>query len=151
MYRQLKVLKKNLPAIFVGVFAGTIASLTVVFLLCRLLALDRQITVSLLPKSITTAIGMVLSGENGGITSLTNVVILLTGIIGNLMGTTLCKLFRLTDPVSQGVALGTASHLIGTSKASQISPLTGAVSSLSLVVAGILTVLLFPLVCNFAL
>lgn len=148
MYRQLKILKKNLPAIFVGVFAGTIASLTVVFLLCRLLALDRQITVSLLPKSITTAIGMVLSGENGGIASLTNVVILLTGIIGNLMGTTLCKLFRLTDPVSQGVALGTASHLIGTSKASEISPLTGAVSSLSLVVAGILTVLLFPLVCN---
>jgi len=82
---------------------------------------------------------------------LTNVVILLTGIIGNLMGTTLCKLFKLKDPVSQGVALGTASHLIGTSKASEISPLTGAVSSLSLVVAGILTVILFPLVCRIAL
>ncbi len=150
MYKQLKVLKKNLPAIFVGVFAGTIASLGVVFLMCRLFSLDRSLTVSLLPKSITTAIGMVLSADNGGIESLTSVVILLTGIIGNLLGTTLCKLFRLNDPVSQGVALGTASHLIGTSKASEISPLTGAVSSLSLVVAGILTVLLFPLVCRFA-
>ena len=149
MHRQLKALKKNLPTIFVGVFAGTITSLAVVFGLCRLLTLDRTIAVSLLPKSITTAIGMVLSEENGGIASLTNVVILLTGIIGNLMGTTFCKLFRLSDPVSRGVALGTASHLIGTAKATEIDPLTGAVSSLSLVIAGILTVLLFPLVCNF--
>ncbi len=151
MHRQLKILKKNLPAIFAGVFAGTIASLGVVFLMCRLFSLDRSLTVSLLPKSITTAIGMVLSADNGGIESLTSVVILLTGIIGNLLGTTLCKLLKLNDPVSQGVALGTASHLIGTSKASEISPLTGAVSSLSLVTAGILTVFLFPLVCKIAL
>ena len=148
LYRQLKILKKNLPAILTGVAAGTIASLAGLLLLCELFRLDRQLTVSLLPKSVTTAMGMVLSEENGGIPALTSVVILITGILGNLTGSGLCKLLKLTDPISKGVAFGTASHIIGTSKATEIDPLAGAVSSLSLVVSGILTAIVFPFLCK---
>ena len=147
LYEQLKALKKSLPAILIGIAAGTVSSLVVIFVLCKLWGLDREVTVSLLPKSITTAMGMVLSGENGGIESLTTAVIIITGILGSLIGSTLCKLFRIRDEVAQGVAFGTASHVIGTSRANELSPLTGAVSSLSLAVAGILTAVLFPLVC----
>ncbi|MBR4016375.1 MAG: LrgB family protein [Oscillospiraceae bacterium] len=148
LYQQLKALKKNLPAILTGIFAGAVTSLVVVFLLCKLFSLDRQITVSLLPKSITSALGMELSEQNGGVPSLSLVVIILTGILGNLLGVTLCKILRLSDPVSQGVAFGTSSHLGGTSKATELDTLTGAVSSLSLVSAGIITTFLFPLVCK---
>ena len=103
-------------------------------------------TVSLLPKSITTAIGVVLSEQNGGIPALTSAAIVITGILGNLVGSFACKILRITDPIAQGVGLGTASHVIGTSRATEIDPLAGAVSSLSLVIAGILTSVLFPLV-----
>ncbi len=147
LYRQLKLLKKNLPAIVAGILAGSAAGLVSVLLLCRLFALDGQFAVSLLPKSITTSMAMVLSEENGGIASLTNVVILITGILGHILGTTLCKLLRLTDPISQGVALGTSAHLIGTTKATELDPLSGAVSTLALVVSGIFVALVFPLVC----
>lgn len=147
LYEQLKTLKKSLPAILIGIAAGTVASLAVIFGLCKLWGLDRQLTVSLLPKSITTAMGMVLSAENGGIESLTTAVIIITGILGSLVGSMLCKLFKIKDAVAQGVAFGTASHVIGTSRANELSALTGAVSSLSLAVAGILTAVLFPLVC----
>lgn len=147
LYEQLKQLKKSLPAVLLGIAAGTVASLAVIFILCKLWGLDRAVTVSLLPKSITTAMGMVLSGENGGIESLTTVVIIITGILGSLLGSILCKLFKFKDEVVQGVAFGTASHVIGTSRANELSPLTGAVSSLSLAVAGILTAIFFPLVC----
>ena len=148
LYRQFKILKKNLPAITAGIAAGTATSLLTIFLLCALWKLDRQLTVSLLPKSITTAMGIVLSEQNGGIAALTSVVIIITGILGSLFGSSLCKLLKLTDPISQGVAFGTASHVIGTSRATEIDPLAGAVSSLSLAVAGILTALLFPVICT---
>ena len=148
LYRQMKILKKNIPAIVAGVAAGTAVSLCSIFFMCLLFRLDRQITVSLLPKSINTAMGIVLSEENGGIPALTSVIILITGILGNLTGSALCKLLKLEDPVSKGVAFGTASHIIGTSKATEIDPLAGAVSSLSLVVSGILTALIFPIICS---
>lgn len=149
LYEQLKTLKKNLPAILIGVFAGTVTSLLVVFGMCLLFKTDRDITVSLLPKSITTAMGIVLSSENGGIEALTAAVIIVTGIIGNLSGSLLCKIFRIKDPIAQGVAFGTASHVVGTSRANELSPLTGAVSSLSLATAGIFTAILFPIMIMF--
>ena len=149
MYQQVKALKKQLPAILAGVAAGTLVSLGVVFAFCQVFALDQTITASLLPKSITTAMGIVLSAQAGGIQSLTAAAIIVTGILGSLFGTILCKWFRITDPIAQGVAFGTASHVIGTSRANQVGQLQGAVSSLSLAVAGILTAVLFPLVCMF--
>ena len=149
LYEQLKILKKNLPAILIGVFAGTVTCLVVIILLCRAFGLANQISVSLLPKSITTAMGIVLSRQNGGIAPLTTTAIIVTGISGSLMGTTLCKLLKLKNPVAQGTAFGTASHVIGTTKATELGSLQGAVSSLSLTVAGILTAILFPIACMF--
>ena len=149
LYEQLKILKKNISAILIGVAAGTFTSLVVIVLLCRVFGLETQISTSLLPKSITTAMGIVLSRQNGGIAPLTTSAIILTGILGSLMGTTLCKLLKLKDPVAQGAAFGTASHVIGTTKATELGSLQGAVSSLSLTVAGILTAILFPVACMF--
>ena len=146
LYEQVKTLKKNLPAILAGIAAGTAVSLGFILAACRLLGLDAVFTISLLPKSITTAMGMVLSENSGGIGSLTAAAIIVTGILGSLFGTMLCKLLRITDPVAQGVAFGTATHVVGTSRANEVGPVQGAVSSLSLAVAGILTAVVFPLI-----
>ena len=145
LYEQLKVLSKQLGAILAGIAAGTVTSLVFVLLMCRLFSLDATLTVSLLPKSVTSALGSVLSEQNGGIASLSTAAIIFTGILGSLSGTALCKILRLTQPIAQGVAFGTASHVIGTPKAAEMGALQGAVSSLSLTVAGILTAILFPL------
>lgn len=144
LYEQLKVLKKHLPAVLAGIAAGVAVSLLSILLLCRLFRLEDVVTISLLPKSITTAIALALTEQSGGISALTTFAIVVTGILGNLSGCALCKLLRITNPVAQGVGFGTASHVIGTSRAMEVDPLTGAVSSLSLAVAGILTAILFP-------
>ena len=146
LYRQVKILKENLTAILTGVIAGAAASLVCVFGMALLFGLDRSMTVSLLPKSITTAMGIVLSELSGGIQPLTAAVIVITGILGSLLSPLLFRIFRLQDPISQGVALGTASHVIGTSRANELGELQGAVSSLSLAVSGIITAILFPFV-----
>lgn len=148
MYRQVQALRKNLLAILAGIVAGALSSLVYIFGLCRLFGLDSVMTISLLPKSITTAMGMVLSEQSGGIAALTTMAIFITGILGSLVGPGLCRLLRLKDPVAQGVALGTASHAVGTYTATEMGELQGAVSSLSLAVAGVLTAIIFPLVCT---
>ena len=143
LYEQIGKLKKHLSAIVIGVFCGTLTSLVSIRTMAAAFELDRVLTVSLLPKSITTAIGMVLSPEAGGIAALTTAAIIITGILGNIFGPALSKRLNITDPIAQGAAFGTASHAIGTSKANEISELTGAVSSLSLTLAGLITVVLF--------
>ena len=148
MYEQFRILKKNLPAIAAGVAAGAVSCLVMVALFGILAGFDPLLTVSLLPKSITTAIGVALSEMMGGMTGVTTAAIVFTGIFASIMGPAFCRIFRLTDPVAQGVAFGTAGHVIGTSKANELSPLTGAVSRLSLVVAGLLTAVVLPLVAN---
>ena len=146
LYEQLKYLKSHLVAIFAGIAAGVLTSFISIFLLCKLFALEDIVTISLLPKSITTAIALALTAQSGGIQALTTFAIVITGILGNLSGCALCKLLRISHPIAQGVGFGTASHVIGTSRAYEVDPLTGAVSSLSLAVAGILTAILFPVV-----
>ena len=141
-YEQFQKLKSHLPAVCLGVVAGTVCSIGSIWLLCRLFALDTALAKSLLPKSITTAIGVVLSQEIGGIAAVTTAAIAITGIFGNIIGPSLCKLLRIRNPIAQGVAFGTSSHVIGTSRAAQLDPLTGAVSSLSLTIAGIVTTVL---------
>ena len=142
-FEQLQALKKHLPAIVIGVIGGTLSSLFSVWFLSKLFGFNDVLTVSLLPKSITSAIGVVLSEQAGGIGALTTAVIIVTGIFGNISGPYLAKLFRLNDPISQGVGYGTASHVIGTSRATEISPIVGAVSSLSLTLAGLVTTVIF--------
>lgn len=146
MYQQVEILKKNWRAMVAGIAAGALSCLAVVLVWGLVFRFDRELTISLLPKSVTSAIGVPLSGLNGGILSITTAAIILTGILASVMGPVLCKLFRLKDEISRGVAFGTAGHVIGTAKANEFSPLTGAVSSLSLVVAGLLTALTMPLV-----
>lgn len=148
MYEQFQALQKNLKAILAGVVAGALACLTVLLVTCLILKFDRNLTVSLLPKGITAAIGVSLTELFGGTPSITTLGISVTGICGNMFGAAFCKFFRITDPIAQGVAFGTGSHVIGTAKASELNPLSGAVSSLSLVVAGLLTALLFPVIVN---
>lgn len=149
LYEHMKTLKKSLPAILVGIAAGTVTSLLFVFLLCRLFSLAEALTVSMLPKSVTSAFGMALSEANGGYGALTTAAIVITGVLGALFGSVLCKLFRIKDPVAQGVAFGTATHVGGTTRALELGSLQGAVSSLSLAVAGVLTAVLFPLIMLF--
>lgn len=149
LYENLKVLKKSLPAILIGIVAGTLTSLAFVFVLCRVFSLDRALTVSMLPKSVTSAFGMVLSEQNGGYGALSAASIIITGVLGCLVGSVLCKLFKIKDPVAQGVAFGTASHVGGTTRALELGSLQGAVSSLALAIAGLLTAVLFPLVTLF--
>ena len=148
MYEQFQALKQNLKAILVGVAAGALSCLSVLLIACLVLHFDRNLTNSLLPKGITAAIGVSLTELFGGTPSITTLGISVTGIGGNMFGVAFCKLFKITDPIAQGVAFGTGSHVIGTAKANELSPLTGAVSSLSLVVAGLLTALLFPLLAG---
>lgn len=146
MYEQFQILRRNLPAVCVGVAAGIVTCLAMVLLVGAACGFERTLTVSLLPKSVTAAIGLVLTEMSGGMVSLTTAAISITGIFSNMMGVFLCKVFHITDPVAQGVAFGTSGHVIATAKATELSELTGAVSSLSLVVAGLLTAVLFPLV-----
>ncbi len=148
LYEQVKVLKKNLPAILIGVLAGTLTSLVSVFLLGKLFQIDQTLLISLLPKSITTAIGAPVSEALGGNGAITVAAIIATGILGSVFGPLLCKLLKLADPISQGTAIGTSAHVIGTSKANEMGALQGAVGSLSLVVAGLMTAFLLPILVN---
>lgn len=148
-YEQFQSLKKQLPAILAGVLAGSVCGIGMIWLLCRLLGFDRALTLALLPKSITTAIGVALSEELGGIAAVTTAAIAITGILGNIMGPGLCKLLRLRSPIAQGVAFGTASHVIGTSRAVEMSRTAGAVSSLSLTIAGLFTALTLSFLAQY--
>ena len=143
-YDQFQRLKKHLAAV-----AGTAASIGSIYLLSTLFGLDKVLTISLLPKSVTTAIGVALSSEIGGISAVTTAAIVITGTFGNVAGPALCKLFRLKSEVAQGVAFGTSAHVIGTSKATELSELAGAVSSLSLTIAGIATCIVLSFLAQF--
>ena len=149
MYEQIQALRKNLKAILAGVAAGTVSCLTMLLVLMLVLKFDRNLAVSLLPKGITTAIGMPLAELYGGTPSIATMGIIFTGIFGNVLGLQFCKWFGITHEIAQGVAFGTGAHVIGTAKANELSPLAGAVSSLSLVVAGLMTALLFPVLTGF--
>lgn len=148
LYEQWELLKKNVLAILAGIAAGVVTSIGSVLLLAWLFGLDAASAVSLLPKSVTTSIGVDVSTELSGIPALTTAVIILTGIIGNLLAVSLCKLLRITNPIARGIAIGTSSHAIGTSKALEIGQIEGAMSSLSIAVAGILTAILCPAAVN---
>ncbi|MCI9614697.1 MAG: LrgB family protein [Dorea sp.] len=141
LYQQIELLKKNLKAVIGGITAGVLASLLSIFLLARLFSLSHEQYVTLLPKSITTAIGMGISEELGGIQTITVAVIIITGIFGNVTAEFICRFFRIHDPVARGLAIGTASHAIGTAKAMEMGEIEGAMSSLAIAVAGLLTVL----------
>lgn len=149
MYEQFQILRKNTAVIVAGVAAGAISCLGMVLVCCLLCRFTPEMTISMLPKSVTTAIGLSLCEMAGGIAPLTTAAIVITGIIASVMGPMLCRLMHITDEVAMGVAYGTAGHVVGTAKAMEHSELTGAASSLSLVVAGLLTAVVFPVLTSY--
>lgn len=148
LYEQVELLKTNWKAILAGILAGVFTSAVCVFAMSVLFRLDHTLYVTLLPKSITTAIGMGVSEELGGVVTITVAVIVVTGVLGNVLAEPVCRLFHIKEPVAKGIAIGTSSHAIGTSKAMEIGQIEGAMSSLSIAVAGILTVIVSPLFAN---
>ena len=140
LYEQWQLLKKNFKAVISGIAAGVLTSLFTVFLLAKIMRLSHAEYVTLLPKSITTAIGMGVSEELGGYVNITVAVIVVTGVLGNIFGELICKIFRIKEPIAKGLAIGSAAHAIGTAKAMEMGEIEGAMSSLSIAVAGILTV-----------
>ena len=140
LYQQFNLLKKNWKAVVAGIVSGVVSSLVCILLLALLFKFDHQTYVTFLPKSITTAIGMGVSQELGGYVSLAVVVIVITGVLGNVIAEGVLKLFRIEEPIAKGIAIGSSSHAVGTAKAMEIGQTEGAMSSLSIVVCGLLTV-----------
>ena len=141
LHQQMGLLKKNMKAILAGILSGVFTSLAGVWVFSMLFHLDKKIYATLLPKSITTAIGMGISEELGGIVTITVAAIIITGIIGNMFGDVICRLCGIRHPIATGLAIGTASHAMGTAKAMEIGEIEGAMSSLSIAVAGLMTVI----------
>ena len=140
LYEQYKLLKKNFTAIIVGIASGVLTSLTTIFLMALLFKLGHYEYITLLPKSITTAIGIGLSQELEGYVSITVASIMITGLFGNIAGDIICKVCGIKHPVARGIAIGTSAHVMGTAKALQMGQIEGAMSSLSIAVAGCMTV-----------
>ena len=148
LYRQISVLKEQAKEVFIGILAGVLASMGSILLMSYLFGLTHEQYVTLLPKSITTAIGMGVSEELGGIQTITVAVIIITGVLGNIIAEAVLKIFRIKEPVAKGLAIGTASHAIGTTKALEIGEIEGAMSSLSVAVAGLMTVISASIFAN---
>ena len=140
LYQQLEQLKSNWKAILGGILSGVLTSLVTILVLAKLFGLGHAEYVTLLPKSITTAIGMGVSEELGGYVTITVAVIVITGVFGNMIAEAVCRLFRIREPIARGIAIGSASHAIGTARAMEMGEIEGAMSSLSIAVAGLLTV-----------
>ncbi len=141
LYMELDRLKKNFRAILISIFVGTITSLVSILVFALIFHFSHAQFVTFLPKSITTAIGMGISEEMGGIVPITVASIIVTGILGNIIGEGVLKICRVTDPVAKGLAMGTSAHAIGTAKAMEMGEVEGAMSSLAIVTAGIITVI----------
>ena len=148
LYRQFSKLKENALAIILGIIAGILANGFFIFAMCAFFKINHIEYVSILPKSITTPIGIALSAQNGGIESVTILMISIAGNMANIFGAIFCKIFRITEPVAQGVACGTSGHAMGTAKALEMGDVQGAMSGLSIAVCGVLTVVILPFFVN---
>lgn len=142
VYREIRMLKRYILPVLLGCTAGCAASVSCVFFLCGLFHLNDTLTVSLLPKSVTTAVACSLSEAGGGIESITVFAVVYTGILGNVLAPVMCRIFRVKNPVEEGLAIGTCSHAVGTAKAFELGEIQGAMSSLAMAVCGMITVLL---------
>ena len=148
LYEKWELLCRNWAAILAGILAGVAASLGSVLVLALLLRLDHAQYVTLLPKSVTTAISMDIAAELGGMAALTGALVILTGIVGALLADGVFRVFGITDPIAKGIGIGSAAHAVGTAKALEMGEVEGAMSGLAIAVAGILTALLCPVVAN---
>ncbi len=149
LYQKLQMLKENFAAIIIGIFSGVIVSALSILALCILFNFDHEMYVTLLPKSVTTAIGIGASEELGGIVALTTAAIIIAGNVGGMFAEIIFKVFRIKEPISKGLSLGNASHVMGTSRAIEIGETEGAMGSLAIAVAGIITVVVLPFFADF--
>ena len=149
LYEQRALLMKNFRAIFAGIFSGALTSVACVYLMSLAFGLDHAQYVTLLPKSVTTAIGMPVAQELGGYGNIAAAVIILTGVLGNIVAEGFFRLLRIREPIARGVALGTSSHAIGTARAMEMGDTEGAMSSLSIAVSGLITVVLVSVFAQF--
>ena len=140
LYEQVELLKKHKAAILAGIVSGALTSAVCVLAMCMLFGLSHEQYVTLLPKSITTAIGMGVSEELGGIVTITVAVIIITGVVGNMFAEQICRLFRIEESIAKGIAIGSASHAVGTANAMELGEVEGAMSSLSIAVSVLITV-----------
>ena len=146
LYKQLELLLNNKLAVGASILTGVLGSAGSILVMAKAFGLNHQLYVTLLPKSITTAIGMGVSEEAGGIVTLTVVSIIVTGIIGNIIAELVFQLLKIEEPMAKGLALGTSAHAIGTARALELGEVEGAMSSLAIAVAGVLTVIVVPLI-----
>ena len=151
LYKQLEQFKKYFVPILMGILIGSIVCIISVIILCMLFKLDEVLKISLLSKSVTTPIGIEITNSLGGISAVSILSIVVTGIIGSVLGPTICKLFKIKNPIAIGIALGTSAHAVGTSKALELGEVEGAMGSLSIGIAGLMTVFLAPFLYNLSL
>lgn len=149
LYREVKILKEHSSTILIALIAGSITCFVFVIGFCTLWKLDQSMLLSLLPKSITTAIAIDVTNEIGGISAITVAAVIITGIISAVLANGIFKICRIHDPIAQGLALGASGHAIGTSKAIELGKVQAAMSSLAIVVTGILTVIAVPIIVQF--
>ncbi|MBU3155937.1 LrgB family protein [Clostridium estertheticum] len=145
MYKKFVLFKENATPILIGIFSGAISGFISVVFLSKLFGLTDVLIKSLMPKSITTPIGIALSKQLGGLQSITVVAIIITGIIGSIVGPFLYKIFKINDKVALGIAMGSSAHALGTARAMEIGEVEGAMSGLTMAISGVMTVLLYPL------
>ncbi len=148
LYKQIKILKKNIMAIISGILAGVLANAIVIVGLVKIFGLSNQLATSLLPKSITTPIALGVVEELGGLSSITVFAVILSGIIGAVIAPTLFKILKINEEVSQGLACGTASHGSGTATALELGEIQGAISGLAITITGLITTIIVPIVNN---
>ena len=148
LYKQFELLKKNFLPILLGITIGSLVGILSIISISVFLKLDNLITISLLSKSVTTPIGIEITNQLGGLAPVTVLAIILSGIVGAIIAPPVCKVFKITNPVAIGVGIGTSSHAVGTSKAFEMGETEGALSSLSIGIAGVITVFLAPLCYN---
>lgn len=149
LYRQMELLKKHSKAIMAGTLTGVITTMVTVLLLAIVFGLNHQEYVTFLPKSITTAIAMGVSEEMKGFVTITVASIIITGILGNIIAETVCRIFHITEPVAIGIAIGSSAHAIGTTKALEMGEIEGAMSSLAIATSGLCTVVFASIFANF--
>lgn len=149
LYKQLDILKNNLAAILISILIGCLSHAGILIAVTILCKMDQQLLLSVMSKSVTTAIALGVTGEIGGIQGITVIGVMIAGISGAVVGPSILKLFHITEPIAQGLALGSASHAVGTSKAIELGEIQAAMSSLAIVVTGILTVIIVPWVVSF--
>lgn len=145
LYKNLRIIKENLILILIGIFGGLLTGLLSVFGLCLIFGINKQVTISLFPKSVTSSIGFAISEMISGTPEITLVMILVAGITGYVVGEWVFKIFKIDNPVIKGISLGTSSHIVGTAKAMELGEKEGAMSSAAITVAGLMMVFLVPL------